>query len=218
GKTIPPLKLQYRDYAEWQNSSKQKELMKRQEEFWLNLYAGELPVLELPTDYPRPVIQSFEGKRISFQLTETENRNLKEAAKENEMTLYMAILSIFTVLLAKLAGQEDVIVGMATAGRRHAEVERIIGMFINTLPIRNYPSGEKTVSEFLREVKNKTLGAFENQEYQFEDLVDKISIKRNTGRNPIFDVMFNLLNQPGYKAPKANTSTTNNSSNSSNSS
>ncbi|MCP4155350.1 MAG: amino acid adenylation domain-containing protein, partial [bacterium] len=207
GEHLPPLKLQYRDYAEWQNSTKQKELMKRQGEYWQNRYSGQLPVLDLPIDYPRPVIQSFEGKRIIFEITKNEAANLKETAKENEITLYMAILSIFTIMLAKLGGQEDVIVGTAAAGRQHTAIEKIIGMFVNTLPIRNYPSGEKTVKEILTEVKTETLGAFENQDYQFEDLVDKISIRRDTGRNPIFDVMFNLLTQPEYKEPKTTSNT-----------
>ncbi|MCP4150883.1 MAG: AMP-binding protein, partial [bacterium] len=195
GEELPPLKIKYRDYAEWQNSRTHIQLMKQQEEFWVNLYPGELPLLHLPIDYPRPVRQSFEGSVVSFTLGKEETIHLKETAEENNVTLYMALLSIFIILLSKLSGQEDIIVGTPTAGRRHADLERIIGMFVNTLPLRNYPSGEKTVKEFIGEVKNNTLGAFENQEYQFEDLVDKISVSRDTGRNPVFDVMFNLINQ-----------------------
>ncbi|MCP4148549.1 MAG: non-ribosomal peptide synthetase, partial [bacterium] len=143
GESLPQLNLQYRDYAEWQSSSKQKELMIKQEETWLKIFSGELPVLNLPTDYPRPAMQSFEGSYISFELSKEETDNLKETAKENEITLYMTILSIFTVFLAKLSGQEDIIVGTPTAGRRHADLENIIGMFVNTLAMRNYPKGEK---------------------------------------------------------------------------
>ncbi|MCP4149528.1 MAG: AMP-binding protein, partial [bacterium] len=199
GKNLPPLKLQYRDYAEWQNSSKQKRLIKGQEEAWLKIFPGEIPELTLPTDYPRPIIRGFEGSHIAFQLTKEETAKLKETAKQNETTLYMAILSIFTILLSKLSGQEDIIVGTPTAGRRHAQLEKIIGMFVNTLAMRNYPQGEKTFKAFLREVKENSLFAFENQEYQFEDLVDRLSLRRDTGRNPIFDVMFNLLNQAEYQ-------------------
>ncbi|MCP4158102.1 MAG: amino acid adenylation domain-containing protein, partial [bacterium] len=141
GESLPPLRLQYKDYAEWQNSGKQKELLKQQEETWKNLFSGELPILSLPTDYPRPEIQNFEGQYLSFILSEEKNTNLKAAAKENEVTLYMTILSIFTILLSKLSGQEDIIVGTPTAGRRHADLEKIIGMFVNTLPMRNYPEG-----------------------------------------------------------------------------
>ncbi|MCP4151785.1 MAG: hypothetical protein GY757_28840, partial [bacterium] len=194
GATLSPLKLQYRDYAKWQNSRKQKELMKRQEKTWLKIFPGEIPLLALPTDYPRPEIQSFEGDNIYIILNKNETGNLKRVAKENETTLYMTILSIYTILLSKLSGQEDIIVGTPTAGRRHADLESIIGMFVNTLAIRNYPEGTKTITEYLGEVKENTLQAFENQEYQFEELVEKLSLKRDTGRNPLFDVMFNLLN------------------------
>ncbi|MCP4150870.1 MAG: non-ribosomal peptide synthetase, partial [bacterium] len=215
---LPLLELQYRDYTEWQSSSKQKELKKQQEEYWTNLFSGELPVLTLPTDFTRPVIQSFEGDNISFVLNKKETANLKETAKENETTLYMTILSIFTLLLSKLSSQEDIIVGTPTAGRRHADLENIIGMFVNTLAMRNYPHGEKSIQAFLREVKENTLNTFENQDYQFEDLVDRLSVRRDTGRNPLFDVMFNLLNQAEYKEHDTNTTPVNSNSNNSNNS
>ncbi|MCP4150805.1 MAG: hypothetical protein GY757_23870, partial [bacterium] len=194
GESLPPLNLQYKDYTEWQNNNIQKKIRKQQEKFWENQFNGELPILNLPTDYPRPENQTFEGDKLSFGLNKNETHSLKKVAKENDITLYMTILSIFTILLSKLSGQEDIIVGTPTAGRRHADLESIIGMFVNTLAIRNYPEGTKTITEYLGEVKENTLQAFENQEYQFEELVDKLSLKRDTGRNPLFDVMFNLLN------------------------
>ncbi|MCP4158402.1 MAG: hypothetical protein GY757_62460, partial [bacterium] len=108
-------------------------------------------------------------------------------------------LSIFTILLAKLSGELEIIVGTPTAGRRHAELENIIGMFVNTLAMRNTPGEGETFREYLREVKENTLQAFDNQEYPFEDLVDRLSVRRETGRNPIFDVMFNMLEIPRTK-------------------
>ncbi|MCP4149313.1 MAG: AMP-binding protein, partial [bacterium] len=214
GESLPPLRLRYRDYTEWQNSGKQKEQMKQQQEFWLKTFPGELPLLNLPTDYPRPLMQTFEGNNLSFKLNQGETGHLKETAKQNGTTLYIIILTTFTILLSKLSGQEDVIVGTPTAGRRHAELENTIGMFVNTLPMRNYPEGGKTVEEYLREVKENTLQAFENQEYQFEDLVERLSVRRDTGRNPIFDVLFNLLSQAEYKNPKAASTTSSDSSDS----
>ncbi|MCP4155009.1 MAG: amino acid adenylation domain-containing protein, partial [bacterium] len=208
GESFPPLKLQYRDYAEWQNSNIQKELVKRQEKYWKKIFVGELPVLELPWDYPRPVIQSFEGHHISFRLNQAETGCIKETANQNGTTLYMTILSIFTILLSKLSGQEDIIVGTPTEGRRHADLENIIGMFVNTLAMRNYPDGRKTFKKYLNEIKKNTLQAFENQDYQFEDVVDRLSVRRDTGRNPIFDVMFNLLNQVEYKKQNMSTPST----------
>ncbi|MCP4150240.1 MAG: amino acid adenylation domain-containing protein, partial [bacterium] len=202
GGELSPLRLQYKDYALWQNSDGQQMLVKAQEEFWINRFSGELPVLELPLDYPRPTMQSSEGKIIRFLFKEAETKNLKEIAGDNNATLYMVILSIFVILLSKLSGQEDIIIGTPTAGRRHADLESIIGLFINTLPILSYPTGEKTFTAFLREVKEHTLDAFENQEYQFEELVDRLALRRDTGRTPIFDVMFNMLNitAPGTRS------------------
>ncbi|MCP4213557.1 MAG: hypothetical protein GY765_02820, partial [bacterium] len=136
GEDLPLQKLQYKDYAEWQSCRKQKQILEQQEGFWTNAFSGELPVLNLPTDYPRPVIQNFEGNEISFALNKRETGHLKKAANENEVTLYMVILSAFTILLSKLSGQEDIIVGTPTAGRRHADLENIIGMFVNTLAMR----------------------------------------------------------------------------------
>ncbi|MCP4148233.1 MAG: non-ribosomal peptide synthetase, partial [bacterium] len=144
GETLAPLKLQYKDYAEWQAGSDQKKLMKQQEKYWLNRFSDELPALNLPYDYPRPLIQSFEGRQIPFGISKEEIDNLKETTEGNETTLYMTILAIFTILLSKLSGRQDIVVGMPIAGRRHAELENIIGMFVNTLAMRNYPQGEKT--------------------------------------------------------------------------
>jgi amino acid adenylation domain-containing protein len=195
---LSPLRLQYKDFSRWQNREEQKELLKQQESYWFKVFSDELPVLYLPNDYPRPLIQSFEGSMVTFVLPEKETQRLKDIAKETDTTLYMIILAVFTVLLSKLSGQEDIIVGTPVAARRHTDLERIIGMFVNTLAIRNYPSGEKSFKAFLREIKKRTLEAFENQEYPFEDLVDQMAVRRDTGRNPIFDVMFNLLNMKDY--------------------
>jgi non-ribosomal peptide synthetase component F len=106
----------------------------------------------------------------------------------------MILLAMFNILLAKLSGQEEIVVGIPAQGRTHSDLHPVIGMFVNTLALRNYPRGEKTIVEFIDEVKDGTLKARENQEYQFEDLVEKISLKRDAGRNPLFDVMFALQN------------------------
>jgi tyrocidine synthetase-3 len=195
GLDLNPLRLQYKDYACWQNSDAQQVLIKEQETYWLHRFADELPVMNLPTDYPRPLVQSFEGSTMEFELTMKETQTLKDLTEKTSVTLYMTILSVFTILLAKLSGQDDIIVGTPLEGRRHADLEKIIGMFVNTLALRNKLQGEMRYKEFLEQLKVRTLEAYENQEYQFEELVDKISVKRDTGRNPVFDVMFNLLNR-----------------------
>jgi len=194
GKELLPLRIQYKDFSEWQGEAKEKENLKRQEDYWLEEFAGEIPVLTLPTDYPRPLEQSFEGNSLSFEITGEEIQGLKTLALKESSTLFMVLASIVNILLSKLSGQEDIVIGTPTAGRRHPDLEKIIGMFVNTLSLRNYPSGDRRFSEFLGDVKKRVLKAFENQEYPFEELVDKLSVKRDLSRNPLFDVLFVMQN------------------------
>ncbi|MCP5047403.1 MAG: amino acid adenylation domain-containing protein, partial [bacterium] len=193
GNTIPPLRLQYKDFSQWQSSESEQKNIANQEAYWLDTFEGEIPVLQLPIDYQRPVVQSFEGNHLNFQLSVEDSRGLRAIALETGSTVFMVLLSLTTIFLSKLSGQDDIVIGTPIAGRRHADLEKVIGMFVNTLALRNYPIGRKTVKEFIEGVKKQTLSAFENQEYQFEDLVEQLPIDRNTGRNPLFDVMFSLL-------------------------
>ncbi|NOQ25399.1 MAG: amino acid adenylation domain-containing protein [Bacteroidales bacterium] len=197
-KELTPLKLQYKDYSQWQNSNEQQEFIKDQEQYWLTKFEGEIPVLSLPMDYVRPLMQSQEGATVNFILSKEETEGIRLFSKENDLTLYMSLLSVFSILLSKLSGQDDIVVGTPIASRNHADLENIVGMFVNTLSIRNAVKGEETIRDFVSSLKQTVLGAYENQNYQFEDLVGKISVERDTGRNPIFDVMFNLLNQAEY--------------------
>ncbi|HLP60306.1 MAG TPA: D-alanine--poly(phosphoribitol) ligase subunit DltA [Candidatus Deferrimicrobium sp.] len=199
GMVLKPLRLQYKDYSEWYNRALRRELINRQETYWLKEFSGELPVLDLPTDYPRPARQSIEGNLMSFIFDAQETTILKTIAKEHDITLYMALLAIFNILLAKFSGQEDIIIGTPVAARRHADLQNVIGMLVNTLAMRNFPAAEKPIKDFLQEVRLRTLDAYENQEYPFEVLVDKLTVNRDAGRNPIFDVMLNILNQDDYR-------------------
>jgi tyrocidine synthetase-3 len=202
GEELPSLRLQYKDYAEWQDQRHRtgNQAVKGQEDYWLKQFPGEIPVLNLPTDYQRPPVQSFEGNNITFEIDKTETNAIKQLVSDEETTLYVVLLAIFYVLLSKISCQEDIIVGTDIAGRRHLDLESIIGMFVNTLALRNYPAGKKTFTQFLREAKERTLEAFENQDYQFEDLVDKVAVKRDTSRNPLFDVMFAFNDFTGRSA------------------
>ncbi len=196
GENLSPLKLQYKDFSEWENKTTQKEVMIKQEEYWLKELSGELPVLELPTDFSTPERLNYESGSYSFEIDEKETRALRELALREGATMHILLLTIYTVLLAKLSDQEDIIVGMAVAGRRHADLENIIGMFLNMLAIRNYPGGEKTFNEFLREVIHRTLHAYDNQDYQFDDLMDKLkgNVTGGMNRNPLFNAAFGLQN------------------------
>jgi non-ribosomal peptide synthetase component F len=194
-RNLPPLTLQYKDYSEWQNSDEQKQALEQQEMYWLKSYQGEIPVLDLPIDYERPSMQSFEGSDINFVINNEQAAKLKTLALEQDATLYMLLLALYYVLLAKISGQEDIVVGTPVSGRNHDDLQSIIGMFVNTLILRNYPSAEKTFTHFLEEVKQMTLQAFDNQDYPFEELVEKLGVRRDTGRNPICDVMFAFQTQ-----------------------
>ncbi|MDY8120904.1 amino acid adenylation domain-containing protein, partial [Paenibacillus polymyxa] len=194
GESLEPLRIQYKDYAVWQQSDEQKVQLKRQEAYWLDRYRGELPVLEMPTDYPRPAVQSFEGQTLTSFVDEATNEGLKQLAAQRGTTLYMVLLAAYTVLLQKYTGQDDLIVGTSIAGRTHGDTQPLIGMFVNTLALRNYPASEKTFLSYLEEVKETTLGAYEHQNYPFEELVDKVQVSRDLSRNPLFDTMFSLQN------------------------
>jgi amino acid adenylation domain-containing protein len=195
GKELPQLKIQYKDYSQWQKSAAEKERIERQEDYWLKQFSGEVPVLDLPYDYPRPPIKSYVGSLLSFEIEGEISAALKRIALERETTLYTVLLASYYIFLAKISGRDDMVVGTPAAGRRHVDLEPVIGMFVNTLSLRNYPRRDKRFAEFLQEVKVRTLEAFENQDYQFEDLVDKLKIKRNISRNPLFDVLFSLQNK-----------------------
>jgi len=186
---LPWLRVQYKDYSQWQNNRKAEEALKLQEDYWLKEFAGEIPVLNLPTDFARPEVQNFEGRLLLFEIDKKESRDLKKIALEQDVSLFVLLLAILNVLISKISGQEDILVGTQIAGRRHVELEHIIGVFLNTLVLRNYPHREKTFRELLKETKEKTLKAFENQDYQFEDLVEKVLGKRQINRNPMFDFM-----------------------------
>ncbi|UCH92859.1 MAG: amino acid adenylation domain-containing protein [Candidatus Aminicenantes bacterium] len=194
---LPGLRLQYKDYSEWQNrdKSQQKELFKKQGEYWQQVFSAEVPVLNLPTDYSRFSVQSFEGFHRFFEIASEQTRALNELAAQEGATLFMVLLALYNIFLSKLSGQEDIVVGTSIAGRRHADLNRIIGMFVNALAMRNYPASDKTFREFLLEVKEQTLKAYENQEYPFEYLVEKAASSRDASRNPLFDTMLVLNNE-----------------------
>ncbi|MCK4765515.1 MAG: acyltransferase domain-containing protein [Candidatus Aminicenantes bacterium] len=192
GEELAPLKLQYKDYVEWRNRREEKQKTLEQEAYWLKQLAGPLPVLDLPTDFVRPESQGFEGGRIGFSIGREKLDSLRETTLKENVTMHMLMLAILYVLLARLSGQEDIIIGTPIAGRNHPDVENIIGLFVNTLVQRNYPGRGKGFPDFLKEVKQNSLDAYENQDYPFDDLVKKLVKERDNSRNPLFDVMFEM--------------------------
>lgn len=199
GEELPALPMQYKDFVAWQEKRLQSEPIKAQEAYWLSEFKGSIPVLNLPTDFERPSYLTFEGDEVKFTLDREALQALKKLAKAEGVTLYMLLLAIYNVWLAKLSGQEDVVVGSPIAGRRHADFERVMGMFLNMLPIRSQPKRDKTCREFIQETKAKVLAAFQHQDYQLEDLVDLVVKIRDVGRNPLFDTTFTLLQTSHYQ-------------------
>ncbi|MGE0942796.1 non-ribosomal peptide synthetase, partial [Bacillus wiedmannii] len=152
------------------------------------------PVLDLPTDYPRPSERSFAGERVMFGIDKQVTAQIKKLLSDTDTTMYMFLLAAFHVLLAKYASQEDIVVGSPTAGRTHPDLQDVPGMFVNTVALRTSPLGEKTFKQFLDEVKTISLQAFEHQSYPLEELIEQLPLTRDTSRSPLFSVLFNMQN------------------------
>jgi len=191
---LPPLQIQYKDFSQWQNRHRYSPAIKKHEEFWQEEFKNGVPVLDLPLDYERPSTDSYQGDWVIFRLNAAETGALRKMLSEGEVTLFMGLLALYNVLLFKLSGQEDIVVGTPTAGRYHPDLQQIMGMFVNMLVLRNFPTGEKTFNQFLKEVKERAFKVFAHQEYQFESLVEKLALERKPGRNPLFDVNLSLQN------------------------
>ncbi len=192
GLPLPGLEIQYKDFAHWQAGWFRSQAFKKQETYWLERFSGPSPVprVNLPTSSPRPAVQDFTGRCVHFQLEKDLDAGLRELMTATDTTLFMVLLAAFNILLARYAEQEDIVVGSPVAGRNHPDVENVVGMFVNTLALRNRAAEHLPFDRFLAAVKETALGAYENQDYPFEELVNKLGIPRDVGRNPLFDVLF----------------------------
>ncbi|MBN1646475.1 MAG: amino acid adenylation domain-containing protein [Spirochaetales bacterium] len=182
--------IKYRDYAVWQQNLLQSDFMKRQENYWLERFGNDIPVLDLKTDFPRGKYQNFEGDDIQFSLDAGLTKELRSICTESHATLYMAILSVFYIILHKYTSQEDIVIGLPILSRRHPDLEDLMGMLVNTLALRSCPRGDLSYRVYLEEVKDVAMTAYDNQDYPFEELVEKLDIERDFSRNPLFDVAF----------------------------
>ncbi len=182
--------LQYIDYVESQQQENLQLRAEKQKAFWLDQFSEEITPIDLPVDYSRPLLKTDAGDVIYCLLSKEEAATLTHICEKEGVSMFMVLLAVYNVLLAKVSNQEDIIVGTPVSGRRHPDVEHIVGLFLNTLPLRNYPRGEMSFKEFLALVKGVSLAGFENQEYQYEDLIEALQLDRNTGRNPLFDIWF----------------------------
>ncbi len=186
--------IQYKDFSVWQNRLLSGGLLARQETFWLDRLA-QLPLLNLPYDFPRPEVQSLEGDMIFSVLPGPLKEKLDRAIVETGSTLYIFLLTVYTILLSRYSGQDDIVVGSPTAGRNHADLQQIIGQFIDGVVMRNQPVARLRFQDFLNKVKDDTLTAFENQTYPLGELIRLLGKDNDVSRNPLFDVMLIVQNQ-----------------------
>jgi amino acid adenylation domain-containing protein len=192
GQELSPLAVQYKDYAESQQHIKNTDRIKQQKAYWLEVFNDPAPPLELPLDFPRPYVRIFEGRRLYFKIAAPVVNELKRLACEENASLFMTLFSVVSSYLNDLTGQEDLVIATPIAGRDHADLEPVIGMFVNMLAVRTRPKRQTPFREFLRQTRATLLQAFENQNFQFDELVDAIGLSRDPSRNPLFDVMFIL--------------------------
>ena len=192
---LPALPVQYADYAVWQRQWLQGDVLDEQLAWWKQLLEGNVP-LELPTDRPRPAVQSFRGDHLPVSLSRELTEGLKALAQKEGVTPFMLLLAAWQVLLHRYSGQRDISVGSPIAGRRQAELEGLIGFFVNTLVLRSQVRPEARFRELLAQVKATTLGAYVHQDVPFERLVEELKPERDQSRSPLFQVMFALQNAP----------------------
>ncbi|HKP83856.1 MAG TPA: condensation domain-containing protein, partial [Pyrinomonadaceae bacterium] len=193
---LEELAVQYADYAVWQREWLAGEVLEGQLEYWRRQLAGAPAVLELPTDRPRPRVQSYRGATSEFRLNAELTAGLKELSRRSGVTLFMTLLAGFEVLLSRLSGQEDICVGTAIANRTRRETEGVIGFFVNTLVLRVEMSGELSFRELLGRVREVCLGAYGHQEVPFERLVEELRPERSLSHSPLFQIAFGLDNAP----------------------
>ncbi|WP_398905868.1 amino acid adenylation domain-containing protein [Streptomyces sp. 840.1] len=199
GPVPPPQPVQYADYALWQRGWLTGEPLERQLGYWRDSLAGLEP-LELPTDYARPAQRTGKGEVVRFSVPADVAARARAVAADGGASLFMTLLSVFQLLLARYSGQRDIAVGTPIAGRNRAETEDLIGFFVNTLVLRTDLSGDPAFTELLARVKDTALGAYDHQDLPFERLVEELAPDRDLSRNPLFQTLFALQNTPGADA------------------
>jgi len=187
---LPDLPLQYADFAVWQRRVLAGERLERLKAYWRERLSGAPPLIELPTDRPRPPLQGFAGARISRVLPRSVALGLRELGRAHRVTPTTAALGAFAVLLSRYTGADDLVIGMPIANRGHAQLERLIGFFANTLALRVRVVAERSFGELLDDLREVMRGAQLHQELPFERVVDALEVERNLDRNPLFQVMF----------------------------
>lgn len=187
---LTPLNITYKDFANYENTKLKNGSFKEAEDFWVNQFKDDIPVLNMPTTYSRPSVKTYSGSKIHSKIDFETTKKINTLSKKLGITPYMLLLSVYYILLSKYTAQEDIIVGTPVVGRDTPELYNIIGMFVNSLPIRAKIDFTLSFKEFLNNIKDICLKDFKYQDYPFDELVDKLNIPRDTSRTPLFDTMF----------------------------
>lgn len=193
---LPELPLQYADYASWQRQWLQGERLRDQLAFWKRQLEGAPALLQLPTDRPRPAIQRYLGGSVVWQVPAPLTAALRAMSRRHGSTLFMTLLAAWSALLSRLSGQDEVVIGTPVANRQHAELEPLIGLFVNTLALRVQLQDRPTVAALMHQVKALTLQAFAHQDLPFEQVVEAVQPPRSMGHNPVFQSVLTLNNSP----------------------
>jgi aspartate racemase len=193
---LAELPIQYADFAMWQREWLQGEALETQLDYWKEKLRGNLPYLRLPTDFPRPALQTYNGSTVSSLLSPGLTERLKAFSRREGVTLFVTLLAAFQVLLLRYTGQEDLLVGTPIANRNREEIEGLIGVFLNVLVMRSDLSGNPSFWELLRQVRETALGAYAHQDLPFEKLVEELNPERDLSRSPFFQVLMSLQNTP----------------------
>jgi amino acid adenylation domain-containing protein len=193
---LPPLAIQYADYAAWQRQWLQGDVLHRQVEFWRTHLEGAPALLELPTDRPRPAVQSHAGDRVALTIPADLAAGLRSLSQRHGATLFMTLLSGWAILLSRMSGQDDVVIGTPVANRQRSEIETLIGFFINTLALRVQLGDDPSVAQLLAQVKTSTVAAYDHQDLPFEQVVEALRPPRSMSYSPLFQVMLSLDNLP----------------------
>ncbi|MFJ5455648.1 condensation domain-containing protein, partial [Pectobacterium jejuense] len=193
---LPTLSVQYADYAVWQRKWLQGETLNDLRDFWRQQLQGAPALLELPTDRPRPSVQRYEGNILPVSLDPEELAALRTLCRQQGTTLFMTLLAVWSVVLSRLSGQGDIVVGTPLANRKHSETEGLIGFFVNTLALRITPSQCQTVGDLFTQIRERAIAAYTYQDLPFEQVVETLQPARSLSYSPIFQVMLSLNNTP----------------------
>ncbi len=192
---LPELPIQYKDYSEWQNSDARQTIVEKSKTFWLDTFAGDLPVLELPSNTMRPKVKTYNGSSLDYTFSKEFTSLLNTYAQQNGVTLFMVLMTGINGLLSRYANTRDIILGTPIAGREHADLENQVGLYLNTLAIRTTFEETSSFEELLAIQKETLLQAYSHQEYPFDSLVEELNIKRDLSRSVLFDALVVFQNQ-----------------------